>query len=314
MNKRKLTKSNLAISEIGLGCATLAFDDSPKALEEAEKTIRTSIQNGNNYFDTAPFYGKGLSEHLLGKVIGGRHDLVISSKVGRLLVPTEEDKIGQKSLKVEFDYSYDAILKSYEESRKRMGGAHIDILLGHDLGKLWHEEDDAAQFKTFMDGGYKALDELRSSGEISGIGIGVNEIEICQRALEYGDFDLFLLAGRYTLLERTEALPLLKTCADVGTDIIVGGPFNSGMLIGGSTYNYRAIPEEVQKRYNSLKKICAEHNVEIGAAALQFPLRSSIVKSVIPGPKTQGELEQIYKWANTTISQEFWNCLELNTH
>lgn len=310
ISTRKLTRSELVLPELGLGCATLAFDADAESLRHAREMLRDALNNGITYFDTAPFYGSGLSERLVGDAIREYPTLRLSSKVGRLLSP-EPTVQTHMPFQVDFDYTYDGIMKSVEHSYQRLGLSKIDILYCHDLGRHTHANNAPDHFNDFVNGGgFKAMEELRRSGEVSAIGLGVNEIAICEQVMEYGSFDVFLLAGRHTLLERNGALKFFEHCANAQTDIIIGGPFNSGLLLGGSTFNYRAIPEDVAARYQKLVDYCKDHNVEIGAAALQFPLRHQLVKSVIPGPKTRHELAQIIKWYNTTIPDGFWSELE----
>ena len=310
LKKRTLQRPQLELTELGLGCATLAFDATPEAVLCAREMIRDAHDNGINYFDTAPFYGRGLSERLVGDALRTSTETVLSSKAGRLLIP-DTSASTHMPFRVEFDYTYDGIMRSVEHSYQRLGLSRIDILYVHDLGHGTHSENAPTQFSAFIDGGgYRAMDELRRTGAISAIGLGVNEIEICELAMEYGLFDVILLAGRHTLLERTGALSFFDRCAQEATDIVIGGPFNSGMLVGGATYNYRAIPEDMAIRLKVLKHYCNEQNVEIGAAALQFPLRHSSVKSVIPGPKTPQELAQIMSWYNAHIPESFWSGLE----
>ena len=302
---RTLGRSGLALSEIGLGCATLAFDVSPGALVTARATLSQARAAGMTYFDTAPFYGRGLSERLTGDALLGDTSVTVSSKVGRLLVPDPSVSSGLP-FRVHHDYGYDAILRSFEDSQQRMGRGSIDILLAHDLGRMTHGDAAEGHFKDFFEGGYRALEELRRAGDIRAIGLGVNETEICKRALQHGDFDLFLLAGRYSLLERTGAAPLFAACAKAGTDIVVGGPFNSGLLVGGNTYNYRAIPPEISACVQRLRVYCDAWNVPVGAAAIQFPLRHSRVKSVIPGLRTPDQLNEILVWSAFPIPEGFW--------
>lgn len=310
IKKKKLTRSGLELSEIGIGCATLAFDPAKEAVAAARAMLAKAVEAGVTYFDTSPYYGRGLSERLVGDALRTNTDVILSSKVGRLLRP-DAAATTHMPFSVDFDYTYEGIMRSVEHSYQRLGMEKIDILFVHDLGSYTHGDADAAQFANFFEkGGYRALDELRRAGDVTAIGLGVNEVEICQRALEHGDFDLFLLAGRHTLLERTGAQSLFENCAKVDTDIVVGGPFNSGMLVGGSTYNYLAIPEDMAARHRELLKYCKIHAVEIGAAALQFPLRHAQVKSVITGPKNIMELDKSLAWANATICEEFWLGLE----
>ncbi|MCG7495042.1 aldo/keto reductase [Thalassobius sp. Cn5-15] len=306
----RLTRSGLELSELGLGCATLAFDPSPEGIITARKVLAEAVKAGIAYFDTAPFYGRGLSERLVGDALRRLDGAVISTKAGRLLTP-DADAPTHMPFRVQFDYTYDGIMRSFEHSLQRLGLPRIDILLCHDLGRHTHKNAAPTQFTAFFDGGgYRAMEELRRSGDIRAIGLGVNEVEVCQAALKHGVFDLFLLAGRHTLLERDGAQELFEACAKVETDIVIGGPFNSGLLVGGQTYNYRSIPEDVAARHRTLVAFCARHNVPIGAAALQYPLRHPQVRSVIPGPATVTELQQNLDWAKTPIPDAFWAELE----
>jgi len=305
---RTLTRSGIELPELGLGCATLAFDASPEALTLARQMLRDALEAKIGYFDTAPFYGQGLSERLVGDALRG-HDVVISSKVGRLLVP-DADAETHMPFRVEYDYSHDGILRSVDHSLQRLGLSKIDILYAHDLGVHTHKENAPAQLAEFFaGGGYRALERLRADGTVSAIGLGVNEIDICRQVMERGAFDVFLLAGRHTLLERTASGDFFDECSKTGTDIVIGGPFNSGLLVGGQTYNYRSVPDDIAAQHQLLVAYCADHQVDIGAAALQFPLRETVVKSVIPGPKTPQEFKQILEWMDQEIPASFWDGL-----
>lgn len=314
ISKNKLGKSGLEVTKLGLGCASLAGIFNPVDQGDARATIEEAQLVGINYIDTAPFYGHGLSERLVGDGVRFKPDIIISSKVGRLLNPGKESNPGAWVAALPFtpvfDYSYDAIMRSYEDSLQRTGLDRIDILYIHDIGTMTHGDDAGPElFKTAMDGGYRALDELRSSGAISAIGLGVNETEVCLASLQHGDWDVFLLAGRYTLLEQTPLDDLFPACEKVGTDIIIGGPFNSGVLVGGETFDYGEIPQQVARRVNKLKKVCNAYNIPLAAAALQFPAANAIVKSVIPGPRTPAELAQILEWWNISIPVSLWSDL-----
>ena len=314
ISRRTLSRSELQLSEIGLGCATLAFDARASALEESSRMLTSSLNSGINHYDTAPFYGKGISERLVGDALRSIESYVLSSKVGRLLQPSTTTE-NAMPFDVEFDYSYDGIMRSIEHSYQRLGLAKIDIIYAHDLGVHTHGNDAQKMTSQFIEeGGYRAMDELRKAGDVTAIGLGVNEIDICLQAMEFGEFDIFLLAGRHTLLENTQSLEYLNRCLDSGIDVIIGGPFNSGMLVGGNTYNYRDIPNEKLSQYKILSTYCQQHNVELGAAALQYPLLHEAVKSVIPGPKTAQELNQILDWYETEIPLEFWSGLQEATN
>lgn len=310
MKERVLSNSSLSLSTIGLGCATLAFNAEPSAVVQAQQMLNAAKEAGITYFDTAPFYGRGLSERLVGDVLRDMDNVTLSSKVGRILHPDASAKT-HMPFRVEYDYSYDGIMRSVEHSFQRLGMHKIDILYAHDLGRYTHGDNADNQFRTFIDsGGYRAMDELRQSGEVKAIGLGVNEIPICEQAMAHGNFDLFLLAGRHTLLERTASIPFFEACERTSTDIVIGGPFNSGLLVGGATYNYGSVPDDIVVRHRALLDYCSEHGVEMGAAAIQFPLRALVVKSVIPGPKNPKELRQILAWNSVKIPETFWSGLE----
>ena len=202
-------------------------------------------------------------------------------------------------------------MRSYEDSLQRMGLDRIDILLLHDIGVMQHgEEANRAHFANAMKGGYKALDELRSNGDIKAIGLGVNEREVCLEAMKHGHWDAFLLAGRYTLLEQNPLDDLFPACADAGTSIILGGPFNSGILAGGDTWNYAKAPAQVMEKVLKIKAVCESHGVPLPAAALQFPLGSSQVSTVIPGPRTRVDMQQILEWFSMQIPANLWSDLQ----
>lgn len=310
-----LTRSGLAMSELGLGCASLAGIHRPVAEDDARATIVDALKSGVTYFDTAPFYGHGLSERLTGDALRGQHGMVLSSKVGRLLRPGLREDPGAWVTALPFtpdyDYSYDGVMRSYEDSLQRMGLDHIDILYVHDIGNMTHGEKlGPALFETAMTSGYKALEELRGSGAISAFGLGVNEVAVCDAAMARGDWDVFLLAGRYTLLEQTPLHGLMAACAARGTDIVVGGPFNSGVLVGGDSFDYGAIPPSVAEKVHAMSRVCTAHGVPLPAAALQFPIAHRVIKSVIPGPRTPEELAQILAWWDHPIPAAFWSDLK----
>lgn len=306
-----LTRSGLGLSRLGLGCASLAGIFRPVPEADARATLSNALDAGVTYVDTAPFYGHGLSERLAGDSLRGRKNVVVSSKVGRLLRPGVHADPGAWVTALpftpEYDYSYDGVMRSWEDSLQRLGLDRIDILYIHDIGNLTHGEDAGpALFETAMTGGYRALEELRAAGAISAFGLGVNEVAVCEAAMARGDWDVFLLAGRYTLLEQSPLDGLMKTCAERGTDIVIGGPFNSGVLVGGDSFDYGAIPPEIAAKVQAMTRVCDAHGVALPAAALQFPLAHPVVKSTIPGPRTPGELTQILDWWAQDIPAALW--------
>ena len=305
------------LSELGLGCAAMAGNHRPVTEADNREAIDTGLNSGITFVDTAPFYGFGRSEHYVGDAIRGRTDLVLSTKAGRLLMPepapepVASEWPGSFPFNPVYDYTYDGVMRSYEDSLQRMGVTKIDVLLLHDIGVMQHGEAlNKTLFADAMSGGYKALDELRSAGDITAIGLGVNEREVCIDAMEHGHWDTFLLAGRYTLHEQQPLYDLFPKCEKAGTGIILGGPFNSGILAGGDTWNYSQAPAAVIEKVTNISRVCESHQIPLPAAALQFPLGSLLVASVIPGPRSGNEMQQIVEWFNLDIPASLWTDLK----
>jgi D-threo-aldose 1-dehydrogenase len=314
---RALGKTSLQLSELGLGCAAMAGNHRPVTEADNRAAIEKGLDAGVTFVDTAPFYGFGRSEHFVGDAIRSRQGLVLSTKAGRLLKPepapqsVQAEWPGSFPFNPVYDYTYDGVMRSYEDSLQRLGASKIDVLLLHDIGVMQHGEAlNKTLFADAMSGGYKALDELRRCGEISAIGLGVNEKEVCIDAMEYGHWDTFLLAGRYTLHEQSPMHDLFPACEKAGTGIILGGPFNSGILAGGDTWNYAKAPPQVQEKVRSIRRVCESHGVPIAAAALQFPLGSALVASVIPGPRSATEMQQVVEWFQCEIPAAVWSDLK----
>ena len=287
--------------------------------------MQCALNAGLSYMDTAPYYGFGLSERRVGDALRQepRNSFVLSTKVGRLLQPcdlVDDDETRHgfcSSMPFEpiYDYSYDGIMRSYEDSLQRLGLNRIDILYIHDIGQVTHGDDNTRLFKIAMESGYKALDELRSSGQIFAFGLGVNEYEVCEAALEYGDFDCFLLAGRYTLLEQDALNTFLPKCEARSISIIIGGVYNSGILALGTRsqqtlyYNYEPAPAAIIKRVQRLETVCDEFQISLAAAALQFPLACPAVASVIVGMGRPQRVEHTLELFSSPIPAEFWQAL-----
>ena len=304
----------IELPKLGLGCAPLGGLLDGVSADDAAAVLTTALESGVRYFDTAPFYGFGLSERRVGDAVRGRPDVILSTKVGRLLkpgLPPDPAALGWPEplpFHPVFDYGYDAVMRSWEDSLQRLGLDRIDILLLHDIGPFTHTDPDEERrhFRDAMSGGYRALDELRRAGQVKAIGIGVNEVDVSLRALDHGDWDLFLLAGRYTLLEQTPLARLFPECERRGTRIIIGGPYNSGILVGGTTWNYADAPEDLRARVHRMRDICDRHGVPLPAAALQFCLAHPVVETVIPGARTSQELRQALEWIETRIPDGLW--------
>ncbi len=317
--KRRVGQTSLEVTTLGLGGATLAGIFRAVPDDQARATVNRALEAGINYFDTAPQYGYGRSEHLVGDALRFHQEgTVLSTKVGRLLRPVraesdrkyEHNWVDPFPFDQVYDYSYDAVMRSFEDSLQRLGLPKVDILYVHDIGAMTHGvEGNKPLWKQLETGGYKALNELKRQGLVSAIGLGVNEWEVLMQAFELGDWDVFLLAGRYTLLEQTSLDPFLATCLKRRASIVAGGPFNGGALMGTGMWNYAKAPEHIVKRVHDLEAVCKEFNVPIGAAALQFPLAHPAVCNILPGPKSPEELEGIIKWWNTQIPEQLWDTL-----
>jgi D-threo-aldose 1-dehydrogenase len=308
------------LSGVGFGGAPLGnlFAAIPEA--DAVGTVTTAYDAGIRYFDTAPLYGRGLSERRIGRALRGRprESFRISTKVGRLLRPTEgrpTDRayVDLPALEVEYDYSEDGALRSLEASLERLGLDRVDTLFIHDIDRWTHGDAQPARFRQAMAGAYRALRRLRDEGVVSAIGVGVNEWEVCQQAAEAGDFDGFLLAGRYTLLEQEALRSFLPLCERRGLFVVIGGPFNSGILatgaVGDPRYNYRPAPPEILARVARIEAVCRRHEVPLAAAALQFPLAHPAVKSVIPGARSADEVRQNLALLRVPIPPSLWQDL-----
>ncbi len=315
MEKRQVGKTGLAIDTLGLGGAPLGGNFADLDYAQAADLIRSAKDAGIGYFDTAPWYGFGRSERVIGDMLRGT-DYVLSDKVGRLLRPGAVadpmafGMVDPLPFHVVYDYGYDGIMRAWEDNLQRLGLERIDILLAHDIGSFQHGEDNARHFRDLEKGGYRAMNELRKAGQVRAIGLGVNENEVCMDALGIGDWDVFLLAGRYTLLEQTPLDTLFPACRSAGTSIICGGPFNSGILVGREMWNYAKAPEEIIQKARALSEAADAFDIPLAAAALQFPLLNDIVTSVIPGPRNAAELDQILDWFQTPVPAAFWAALK----
>jgi D-threo-aldose 1-dehydrogenase len=313
--KRHLGRTALEVTALGLGCATLGGSRVPVSREEAEAIVRAAWAAGVRYVDTAPFYGFGQAERCVGDALRDvpRDEWVLSTKVGRLLRPNPsaaEHRQNRMPFDAVFDYSYDAIMHSFEDSLQRLGLGRIDILYVHDIGPMQHgREGHPAIMRTLRGGGYRALEELRRCGAVRAIGIGVNEREVLLEAMEWGIWDAFLLAGRYTLLEQAPLDDLLPKCHSSGISIVVGGPLNSGILAGRDTWNYQIAPPEIVGRVQAIRSVCDRYQVPLAAAALQFPLAHPAVAAIIPGPRSVTEFAANLNLLRYPIPAALWSDL-----
>jgi len=296
MNKRRVGTTALEVTEISFGGAAIGGLYRACPREAAMATLETAWNAGLRYFDTAPFYGFGLSERRTGDFLRDkpRSSYVLSTKVGRLFRPVPQDQVPDHSyvdplpFALDYDYSYDGIMRSVDFSYARLGLNKIDILFVHDIGAYTHGvEKTKLHFRQLMEGGLKALEELKSSGAISAYGLGVNEVRICLDVLKRAPLDCILLASRYTLLDRSAEAELLPLCRQRQTSLIVGGVFNSGILatgpVEGAHFDYLPATRDILQRVGAMRKIAAEGGYPLAAAAFQFPLHEPVVASVLTG-------------------------------
>jgi D-threo-aldose 1-dehydrogenase len=321
---RPVGQTKLSLPELGFGTAPLGNLYGVMSDADARDTALAALQGGITHFDTAPYYGFGLSERRIGDAVRSRESIVISTKVGRLLKPdstiqgsaSRHGFYSPMPFQPVYDYSFDGVLASWEASRQRLGLARIDILYVHDIGRTTHGDQHEVSFRQLTSGGgFRALEELRSSNEISAFGLGVNETAICLEAMEYVDLDVILLAGRYTLLEQDSLNDLLPACARSRTSIVVGGPYNSGILatgtrLGDTHYNYDIAPPGIIERVRRIEAHCDRFGIPLAAAALQFPLANPLVASVIPGLSNPHHVKQTLDLYRRSIPVEFWRDLK----
>lgn len=318
------THRPVPLTRMGFGGAPLGNLYRKVTDEDAQAALHAAYDAGIRFFDTAPQYGLGRSEHRLGQAIArfGRDNIQLSTKIGRLLLDCEPHEVTPEAFvdvpqkRIVFDYTYDGVMRSYEASQNRLGVTNTDILLVHDVcvfSQGSQEMSDAKVRELFDGGGYKALVELRDAGEIAAIGAGVNEWQVCERLLGLGDFDGFLLAGRYTLLEQEALDSFLPLCEKRDVGIILGGPYNSGILatgaIPGAKYNYSDAPEEILNRVRKIEAVCKSHNTPLIAAALQFVLGHPCVKTVVPGAVNAAEVTANVALLEHDIPAVLWSDL-----
>ena len=310
--KRHHQRTGLDFSTFGFGGTPLALLDHTSDAGKAVDLVDAALAGGVGYLDVAPFYGAGLAEHRMGEALIGRprDAFILSTKVGRLLRPGRDEPGPALPFTPVFDYSYDGIMRSFEDSLGRLGVERIDILYVHDVSPRWAGDAIEERFRTVMDGGYKALLQLRKSGAIRAFGVGINDAEWCVRFAEAGDFDLFMLAGRYTLLDHSAHDRLLPLCRERGIGIVLAAPFNSGILATGAkpgaTFFYTEAPPELMQRTARIAQVAAAHGVALPAAALQFPLRQAEVLTVVAGSRTVAELEANLGHVQAAIPKAFW--------
>ena len=325
--RREFTsRSGRRLNFTALGFGTAPLGNLYKAIDNAQalQTLQQAWELGVRYYDTAPLYGLGVGETRLGSFLRElpRDEFIVSTKIGRLLqlcAPEAREGIGKffevPARRVIYDYSYDGVMRSLDASFERLGLDRVDVLLCHDIDIFTHgsAEASAQRTKEFLDGGVRALSDLRSQGVVSAIGIGVNEWQVSETVARNSDVDLFLLAGRYTLLEQESLESFLPLCQRKGMGVIIGGPFNSGILATGpqpgAFYNYEAAPSHILQRVAAIEKLCKAHGVTLRDAALQFPLLHPAVVCIIPGGISAAEVRENVAGLSRPIPAALWRQL-----
>jgi D-threo-aldose 1-dehydrogenase len=309
--------------KLGFGTAPLGnmFRDIPEA--EALATVDAAWDQGIRFFDAAPFYGAGLAEIRLGEALARRNrdEYVLATKVGRVILDELEDPaardLGEKGGVFEYgrknkivnDYSADATLRSIEDSLKRLKTDRLDIVWVHDVAQDFYGDEWLARFESARTGAFRVLDRLRDEGVILGWGLGVNRVEPVELLLELDTPkpDAMLLAGRYTLLDHERALQrLMPAAAKQNVDIVVGGPYSSGILAGGTHFEYQKASPEIVAKVERIKAIAQRHGISVKAAALQFSLANPAVASVIPGASRPERIAEDHAALNEAIPSAFW--------
>ena len=315
---RRFPRRDVAVSQLGVGTApfgSVAQSDTDASIASAFAAMRDA---GLRYFDTAPFYGLGLAEHRLGACLRGvdRRTLVLSTKVGRLMRPVGDGVAagvhgGSLPFEVAFDYSYDGTLRSLEHSLQRLGTNAVDIVLIHDVNRRWQGDLVEQRYREAMAGAHRALAELRGAGVIKAFGVGVNDWSILLRFAADGDFDCFMLAGRYTLLDHTAIDTFLPDCERRNIAVLMAAPFNSGILATGATpgatYFYVEAERDIVERTQRIERVCRRHGVAIASAALQFPLAHPAIASVVTGMRSADEVRANAAHCRAPIPRAFWD-------
>ncbi len=317
---RTIGATDIQVTELSFGGAPLGAVGDRLTDADVQAIVQRAWQGGLRYFDTAPLYGHGLSEKRLGSVLRElpRDEFVLSTKVGRLLVPEAQGErfAGMRDaepLAIKYDYSYDAVRRSLASSLERLGLDRVDILLCHDIDVWTHGDAQPGIFDAARNGALPALRELREQGVVRAIGLGVNEWQVCSRVLDEMEVDCFLLAGRFTLLEQEPLAEFLPQCLQRQVSVIIGGPYNSGILATDNprraTYDYKPAPEHLLRKAAAIRRLCQDHGIDPRAAALQYPLRHPAVAAVIPGVWAVREVEENLALFDTEIPDALWRDL-----
>lgn len=322
MLSKPIGQAGLKVSQLSFGAAPLGELFRRVDEEQAQDALQVAWEGGLRYFDTSPWYGLGLSEHRVGRFLQlkPRDEFVLSTKVGRLLKPWRSARripwSGGFRYDYLYDYSYDGIMRSYEDSLQRLGLHRIDILYIHDLDvpNLVSETAVLAHLHALITSGFRALDELRRTGDIAAFGAGINERGMVPRIAEHCDLDIVLYALRYSLAEHDSVVDDMQVCLDREIAVVPGGVYNSGLYatgpVAGATYNYRTPTQNELDRARRIQSVCTSHGVELAAAALQFPRHHPAVVSVVVGAESGGQVARNIAAFNTPVPDGLWRDLK----
>lgn len=316
--KRKFGRVDLNVTALSLG--SVAIGNLFRAISEGEATevVDAAWDAGIRYFDTAPLYGFGLAELRFGTALRqrARDEYVLSTKVGRILRPRPRSAIDfgpwvdVTAFEPVYDYSYDGTMRAFEDSLQRLALERVDIAFIHDIDRFTRGDEQPDVFRQAMDECFPALERLRNEGTLRAIGVGVNEWEVCYDALRERDFDCFLLAGRYSLLEQEPLDKFLPLCLERNAAIALGGGFNSGILatgaVDGARYNYGPAPAEIMDKVKRIEAICARHDVPLPAVAMQFVMAHPAITTLVAGARSSEQIRQSAKWFDATIPDQVW--------
>ncbi len=320
--KRRFGRIDLEVTNFAFGTAPIGNIFRPIDEQTSDAMIQAAWDGGVRFYDTAPMYGHGLAELRTGHSLRwkNRDDFVLSSKVGRVLKPKRRSEIdfspwnNAAPNEMIFDYSYDGTMRAFEDSLQRLALERMDICFIHDIDVFTRGADQPEVFRQAMDGAWKALSQLRDEGVVKAIGVGVNEWEVCHEALKQRDFDCFLLAGRYTLLEQESLDAFLPLCQERNAAVIIGGGFNSGILatgaIDGAKYNYAPAPAPIMEKVRGIEAVCKEYDVPLPAAAMQFVVAHPAIPAFVAGTRTVEQLNKNLEWFSHPIPTDFWSELK----
>jgi D-threo-aldose 1-dehydrogenase len=309
------------VSPLGFGGAPIGNLYAPVAEADAQAALQEALERGIRYFDTAPFYGHGLSETRMGRALAGRPrgSFVVSTKVGRLITRDDSrcdalsDGFAVQGTRAVFDYTRGGVERSFEASLRRLGVDYVDILFLHDIGRLTHGDRHPERLRQALDEALPAMAALRDSGAVRAIGIGVNEQSVCLEVLPNFALDCMMLAGRYTLLEQQDSVDIMAQAEARGIRVLIAGAFNSGLLgpacAPGTTYNYAPVDAATLERARRIYAQCALEGVDVGAAALQFPLAHPAAACVVAGLKSVQEVSSAVQRMATPIPAQLWQRL-----